>query len=209
MINILKWHKVCKTNLYFNIGKRITVERDGEMKELLYFSFADLLVKLEYSKEANSLKYASHREISFDERVVIEQYLLTNMAVKTDFYNRYPALFIYLGKDEKLVRDLNLFHLKNTLKFLAGREKEVKEKVDELINNSMSKYYFERIGDTILELRKNLKTGKETEKSENNVMIVKETKNKMHELIKAYNIYSNKKISIDSVVPRDLLDNLT
>jgi len=177
------------------------------MKELLYFSFADLLVKLEYSKEANSLKYASHREISFDERVVIEQYLLTNMAVKTDFYNRYPALFIYLGKDEKLVRDLNLFHLKNTLKFLAGREKEVKEKVDELINSSMSNYYFERIGDTIVELRKTLKTGQETDGSEHNVMIVKETQEKMNELIKAYNLYSNKKISMEAVVPRDLLDN--
>ena len=178
------------------------------MKELLYFSFADLLVKLEYSKEANSLKYASHREISFDERVVIEQYLLTTIAVKTDFYKHYPALFIYLGKDEKLVRDLNLFHLKNTLKFLAGREKEVKEKVDELVNSSMSNYYFERIGDTILELRKSLKPGKKINNSEDNVLVVKETREKMNELIKAYNLYADKKISIEAVVPRDLLDTL-
>lgn len=174
------------------------------MKELLYFSFSDLLVKVEYSKEANSLKYASHREISFEERVVIEQYLLTNIAVKTDFYNRYPALFIYLGKDEKLVRDLNLFHLKNTIKFLAGREKEVKEKVEELINSSMSNYYFEQIGDTILELRKSLKIGKEQDDGHHNVMVVKETKQKMIELIKAYNLYTEKKISIENVVPRDL-----
>ena len=105
----------------------------------------------------NDLDNAFHwLEIAFEERVVIEQYLLTNIAVKTDFYNRHPALFIYLGKDEKLIRDLNLFHLKNTIKFLAGREKEVKEKVDELINNSMSNYYFEQIGDTIVKLRKNL-----------------------------------------------------
>jgi len=176
------------------------------MKELLYFSFADLLVKVEYSKDANSLKYSSHREISFDERVVIEQYLLTNIAVKTDFYKRHPALFIYLGKDEKLIRDLNLFHLRNTLKFLAGREKEVKQKVDELINRSLSKYYFERIGDTILELRKNLSLSHDKQSSEQNVKIVRETKQKMNELIKAYNQYSDKKISIENVVPRDLSD---
>lgn len=174
------------------------------MKELLYFSFSDLLVKVEYSKEANSLKYCSHREISFGERVVIEQYLLTNIAIKTDFYNRYPALFIYLGKDEKLVRDLNLFHLKNTIKFLAGREKEVKEKVDELINNSMSNYYFEQIGDTILELRKSLRLGQDNN-NEHNIKIVKATKQKMNELIRAYNLYSNKNISIENVVPRDLI----
>ncbi len=176
------------------------------MKELLYFSFSDLLVKVEYSKEANSLKYSSHREISFGERVVIEQYLLTNIAIKTEFYNRYPALFIYLGKDEKLVRDLNLFHLKNTIKFLAGREKEVKEKVDELINSSMSNYYFERIGDMILELRKSLKFGQDKNDNDYNIMVVKETKEKMDKLIKAYNLYSDKKISIENVVPRDLME---
>ena len=176
------------------------------MKELLYFSFADLLVKVEYSKEANSLKYSSHREISFGERVVIEQYLLTTIAVKTDFYNRHPALFIYLGRDEKLVRDLNLFHLKNTIKSLAGREKEVKEKVDELISNSMSNYYFERIGETILELRKSLKDDSENNKNHHNILVVKETKEKMNELIKAYNLYTNKKITIENVVPRDLIE---
>jgi len=161
-------------------------------------------VKVEYSKDANSLKYASHREIAFDERVVIEQYLLTNIAVKTDFYNRHPALFIYLGKDEKLIRDLNLFHLKNTIKFLAGREKEVKEKVDELISNSMSNYYFEQIGDTIVKLRQNLKIGENQHDDQHNVLVVQETKEKMMELIKAYNLYANKKISIENVVPGDL-----
>jgi len=174
------------------------------MKELLYFSFSDLLVRVEYSKEANSLRYSSHREIANNERIVIEQYLLSNIAVKTEYYKRCPALFIYLGKDEKLVQDLNMFHLKNTLKILAGREKEVKEKVDELINSSMSKYYFERIGDTILELRKNLKHGNHENDYDKTITTVKETKQKMDELIKAYNIYADKKISIKNVMPIDL-----
>lgn len=171
------------------------------MKELLYFSFSDLLVRVEYSKEANSLKYSSHRDISFGERVVIEQYLLSNIALKTEYYNRHPALFIYLGKDEKLTKDLNLFHLKNTLKFLSGREKNVKEKVDDLISNSMSNYYFERIGDTILEFRKTIKDDNEQNEK---VICIEETKEKMDELIKAYNLYSDKKISIENVVPVDL-----
>ena len=174
------------------------------MKELLYFSFADLLVRVEYSKEANSLKYSSHRDVSFGERVVIEQYLLSNVALKTEFYNRHPALFIFLGKDEKLTRDLNLFHLKNTLKSLAGREKEVNEKVGNLINNSMSNYYFEQIGETLLELRNNLEQQGAATEPEKNVVAIKETKEKMGELIRAYNIYSDKKISLQNVVPVDL-----
>lgn len=174
------------------------------MKELLYFSFADLLVRVEYSKEANSLKYSSHRDISFGERVVIEQYLLSNVALKTEFYNRHPAMFIFLGKDEKLTRDLNLFHLKNTLKSLAGREKEVNEKVGELINSSMSNYYFEQIGDTLLELRNNLKEKTEITSNGKDVVAIKETKEKMSELIRAYNMYADKKISLQHVVPVDL-----
>lgn len=173
------------------------------MKELLYFSFSDLLVRVEYSKEANSLKYASHRDVSLSERVVIEQYLLSNIALKTDYYNRHPALFVYLGKDEKLVRDLNMFHLKNTLKFLADREKELKEKVDTLVSSSMSNYYFEQIGDTILELRKNLKQYQDGIES-NDFTVVKETRAKIDKLIEAYNLHSGKQISIQNVVPSDL-----
>jgi len=173
------------------------------MKELLYFSFSDLLVRVEYSKEANSLKYASHRDVSLSERVVIEQYLLSNIALKTDYYNRHPALFVYLGKDEKLVRDLNMFHLKNTLKFLADREKELKEKVDTLVSSSMSNYYFEQIGDTILELRKNLKQYQDEIES-NDFTVVKETRVKIDKLIEAYNLHSGKQISIQNVVPSDL-----
>jgi len=171
------------------------------MKELLYFSFSDLLVRVEYSKEANSLKYAAHRDISFGERVVVEQYLLSNIALKTEYYNRYPALFIFLGKDTKLLRDLNLFHLKNTIKLLAGRDKEVKQQVNGLIAKSMSNYYFEQIGDQILTLRR--KVGEEFDPKEYD-----EVKGRMDELIKAYNLYSDKKISIDDVIPIDLKEYL-
>jgi len=167
------------------------------MKELLYFSFSDLLVRVEYSKEANSLKYSSHREISFGERVVIEQYLLSNIALKTEYYNRYPALFIYLGKDQKLIKDLNLFHLKNTLKMMAGRDKEVKEQVNELVAKSMSNYYFEQIGDEILSLRRLMQ-------SKSNSAGFSKTQAKMKELIKAYNTYSERKITLDDVIPVDL-----
>lgn len=167
------------------------------MKELLYFSFSDLMIRVEYSKDANSLKYASHREISFGERVIVEQYLLTNIALKTDYYDRHPALFIYIGVDPKLVKDLNLFHLKNTLKFLANKEKEVQRKVDNLINQSMTNYYFEQIGDEILALRKEIEQGYNLDR-------IEQSKNKMTELIRAYNLYSDKKITFEEVVPSEL-----
>ncbi len=43
------------------------------MDELFYFPTFDLLTKIVYAKEANSLRYASHRALTADEKKVIER----------------------------------------------------------------------------------------------------------------------------------------
>jgi hypothetical protein len=170
------------------------------MKELLYFSFADLMARVEYHQEGNSLRYATHRKMAHGERVVVEQYILTNIAPKTDYYKRQPAMFIYIGLDAQLVKELNLFHLKNTLKTLVEKEKDVKSSVDGLINQSMQNYYFEQIGDTILEVRREIKKVEIGGADER----LDQLKLKMEELIKAYNAYSDQKITITEIIPSEL-----
>ncbi|MFQ5706786.1 MAG: hypothetical protein ACE5HO_05010 [bacterium] len=167
------------------------------MKELLYFSFSDLMVRVEYCQDANSLRYSSHRKITFGERVIVEQYLLTNVAIKTDYYKRYPSLLIYLGINSKLAKDLNLFHLKNTLKFLNDKDKNVQNSVKHLIDQSMTNYYFEQIGNTILEIRKLVSM------SYSDVEL-RYFENKLEELIEAYNIYAERKVSFEEVLPKEL-----
>ncbi len=170
------------------------------MKELFYFSFADLMARAEYHQEANALRYATHRKMSFNERVIIEQYLLTNFAQKTDYYKRQPALFVYLGTDAQLTKELDLFHLKNSLKALVEKEKDVKDSVNGLINQSMQNYYFEQIGDSILDVRRdiaNLADGLMEER-------LGKFKTKIEELIKAYNVYSDQKITLDAIIPSEL-----
>ncbi|MBN2092878.1 hypothetical protein JW964_24870 [candidate division KSB1 bacterium] len=167
------------------------------MKELFYFTFADLMVQAEYAQESNSLKYASHRDMNFGERIAIEQYLLSNFALKTEYYKRQPAVFIFLGVDKRLIRELNLFHLKNTLNSIVSREKEVDEKVKMLINDSLQNYYFEQIGDTILALRKEVNGNCRSE-------VIVENQSKMAELLKAYNLYAGKNISLAEVIPDEL-----
>ena len=167
------------------------------MKELLYFSFADLMARVEYHQEANSLRYATHRNMTYGERVVVEQYLLANSALKTEYYKRQPALFIYSGIDAQLAKELNLFHLKNTLKSLVEKERDVKDSVHGLINQSMHNYYFEQIGDTILEIRQEVASGARDEK-------LNKFKNKVEELLKAYNLYSDQQLTVSEVVPSEL-----
>ncbi len=42
------------------------------MKELFYFSFTDLMARIEYHQEANSLGYATHQKITLPEIIPSE-----------------------------------------------------------------------------------------------------------------------------------------
>ena len=97
----------------------------------------------------------------------------------------------------KLVKDLNLFHLKNTLKTLVDKEKDVKASVNSLINQSMLSFYFEKIGDTILAIRKAIEIGEEDRR-------LLEYRDKLEELVEAYNLYADEKIKVEKVLPREL-----
>ena len=167
------------------------------MNELLYFSSFDLMIKVEYNKESNSLRYATHRKITLEERFAVEQHVLTKVALKTDFYKIKPSLFVYLGPDKRVARHLEVYRLKSMLKTLIAKTKDIKSSVDGLINQSMQNYYFEQIGDIILAVRKQLDDGQENYDR-------LEIQNKMEELIKAYNIYSDRKVTFDEVIPTEL-----
>lgn len=167
------------------------------MSELFYFSFADLMVRVEYNPEANALRYASHRKMTLNERVVVEQYLLANVAQKTDYYKQAASLFVYLGLEAQLAKDLNVFHLKSTLKDLVAKENDVKASVEGLISSSMQNYYFEQIGDAIIAMRQEVANGYSYERAY-------PLRQRMEELVKAYNVYSQQQLSVKQVVPAEL-----
>ena len=167
------------------------------MSELFYFSFADLMVRVEYSPEANALRYASHRKMTFNERVVVEQYLLANVAQKTGYYRQPASLFVYLGLEGQLVKDLNVFHLKSTLKNLVAKENDVQASVEGLISTSMQNYYFEQIGDAIIAMRQEVENGFSRERAT-------PLRQRMEELVKAYNLHSQQQLSVKQVVPAEL-----
>lgn len=167
------------------------------MKELLYFSSSDLMIQVSYKKDVNSLHYFSHRELSFGERVVVEQYLLTNIAVKTEYYKRHPAMLNYIGVNNKLVKDLNQFHLKNTMNEIKQKEKSVDNSVKSLISESLSGYYFEQIGNAILEIRKIVRDA-------NTIEPILKAGDRLQELLSAYNQHSTKKVTLEEILPGDL-----
>ncbi len=166
------------------------------MKELLYFSSSDLMIQVSYKKDLNSIHYFSHRELSFGERVVVEQYLLTNIAVKTEYYKKHPAMLNYIGVNSRLVKDLNQFHLKNTMSTVKEKDRDVDDTVKCLISQSMSNYYFEQIGDILVEM-------KDTSNSSNDDELFG-LASRLTALVEAYNEHSENKVTIDELVPSEL-----
>ena len=163
------------------------------MNELFYFAFADLMVRIEYDKDANALRYVSHRKIAAGERIIVEQYILASIAIKTDYFKRHPSRFIYLGLEAQLVKHLERFHRQTMLE----KEKDMEASVAGLINHSMQHFYFEQIGDAIIAMRQELSSGGvEAE--------VAPLRRKIGELVKAYNHYAEQRINITEVIPAEL-----
>lgn len=170
------------------------------MKELFYFSFADLMARIEYHQEANSLSYTTHRKMTSSERGLVEQYLLNTVALQTEYYKRRHALFIYRGIDPRLTKVLDQLHSKNASREPVVDEKEINDSVRSLISRSMQNYYFEQIGETILEARRCVASGKAGFADDRHGR----GKVKLEELVKAYNVYTDQKITPAEIIPSEL-----
>jgi len=168
------------------------------MKELFYFSFADLMARIEYDRTANALRYATHRTMTFQERMLVEQHLLVSFAQKTEYFERDPALFIYLGTDEELAQMLEEFHARNSLQGCG--DKEITAAVGNLIAQSLERYYFEQIGEALLQARHALAENA----AGDNLLQRDRRKAKLQELIDAYNHYTAQKITLAEIVPAEL-----
>ena len=166
------------------------------MVELLYFSSLDLMVKVEYFKKTNSLRYASHREIEHNEKTLTEQYIMGKATPNHSL--KLPSSFVYLGIDKRLQKRLARFHQENDLKALLGKDKEITAAVNNLINVSMRNYYAEKIGDVIITARSELKAGWQSESK------LASLKLQMSELLRAYNLYAEQKVALNEIIPLEL-----
>ena len=180
------------------------------MKELFYFSKSDLMIQVQYSHQSNALRYASHRRITEVERLIIEKYINDNIITGTDSDKYRDASLDYMGIDYKLISSLHQYHAIKPFKDseLATKEsdknpfenlinKDIDQSVKNLINKSMENYYFEQIGNVILEIRKCSESKGEQKK-------IEEMKNNLKELVGAYNQYTRKKVEFKEILPGEL-----
>ena len=167
------------------------------------------MVQVQYSYESNALCYASHRNVTEVERNVIERYIKENVATEAKNPRFVEATIQYTGIDYKLINHLNQFQsvkpfgesdqrfAGDTNPFESLINKDVENSVQDLIHTSMSNYYFEKIGNAILEVRKELRNDAGAEE-------LGVYRHRLEELVAAYNQYSNKPVTIEEVLPKEL-----
>jgi len=166
------------------------------MEKLFFFTSSDLMVRVVYDERINSLRYSSHRKLDMGEKLAVESYILINVSPDTEYCKRSPSLLVYMGVDKNLSKEYQFYQLKNTIENVIVEKHEIDEQVKALIDSSMSKYYFEQIGNEILSLRKEIKKGSEQGIQKIIYSII--------ELVEAYNIHSGKKIAVEDVIPEEL-----
>lgn len=168
------------------------------MDDLFYFPKFDVLTKITYAADVNSLRYASHRKVTSEEKKVIERYILQEIAPKTDYYKKSPSLLLYMGVDASLKKELKIYQVKDTIKNILVRKEEIDIQVRAVISSALSEYYFERLGDRLLELREAVEEKKSGETIEK---LLKD----VAALLEAYNQNSGRKVAIESVLPKEVI----
>jgi len=168
------------------------------MNELLFFPNVDVLVRVNYGTEANSIRYTTHRSLLSKERKIVEKYLLRKIAPRTEYYNRTPSILLYVGVEKQLIKELKYFRIKNGMKKALNHKVVIDNQVKELISLSLSNYYFEKVGDEIIKLRDLLKDNYCEFNLENKLK-------RISVLLQAYNENSGQNINIKNVLPREVL----
>jgi hypothetical protein len=155
------------------------------------------MVATEYNQVTNFLRYSSHRNMTMQERMAIENYLLKVYAPETSYWIKNPSFFAYIGVNEKLLINLELFKLKTNLMEYVKKENAIEVSVKSLISSSMGEYYFGRICEELLDMRK---AANENSLSES----AQDRRDRMIKLVDAYNIHVQEKIKIADLIPDDL-----
>ncbi len=180
------------------------------MKELFYFSKSNVMVQVQFSFQANALMFSSHRQLTETERTIIEKYISENVATESKNPRFVNAIIQYSGVDFKLINHLNQFQAVQPFTdtdqqyqgdvnpFKSLLSKEVENSVQELIQTSMSNYYFEKIGNAILEVRR--KIAEQPAEAE-----LRDYRIRLEELVAAYNEHASNKVDLKEVLPKELM----
>ena len=170
------------------------------MNELIYFSSSDVMIKAQYREQRQSVRYFSHRGLTSEEREAVESYIVAQIEDVYAERSREIRNLHYLGVDEELQLHLHRVHKKNQQEPQLQKEESIDQAVQDLISRSLSNYYFEQIGYALIEVRR-------VNASAEYAIFAQERTETLRELVDAYNLYADKKVTLEQVLSKNRNDD--
>ncbi len=169
------------------------------MEELYYLQNLDLLIKVMVDEHEGHIRFYTHRHITESETVEVEHFIHHQIGYGVPNYSGALELLRYAGMDSALASELRFHRLQGTIKNVLNKKQDIDIKVRKLIETSSSTYYFERLGDELVKLRKalNAQAPKAT---------LKMLLNNIRILLHAYNSNSGQNLELSQVVPEHLIE---
>lgn len=154
------------------------------MKHFFYFSNLGIIAQIEYDQDCNTFSYSTHRPLTFTERILIEQYLLYDVAFKqTKFYEITPATFKYHGVEKCLADEVGRAVEMQAEREAAASESEIGAAIKNVADGAMRNFYFDKICEM-------LEGGGAPDAQ------------KLGELVALYNTHADDKITVDALLKK-------
>ena len=171
------------------------------MEERYYFSDLGILCKVHFDDTANTIQYATHQHLDVENREKVQSLILKQIGRKTNFYKKVPAIIIYSGVEEALEKELSFYTLKDTIKSVITHREIVEQQVKSVITLSLKDYYFDQLGDALVTLRNCLNDNPDQ-------FIIDQHIENIHTLLNAYNENAGKNLSLEQILPEEVLPGI-
>ncbi|MBN1540941.1 hypothetical protein JW992_02265 [candidate division KSB1 bacterium] len=168
------------------------------MKNIYYFSSLDLVVRICQSQGKRIIHFTTHRraekeELRQVETFIVKQFDLQKSPSSVDDETVY---LLYLGVEESLPPTNSYQMLQGTIKDVISKRQIIDQQVKHLIDTSLSTYYFEKLGEKLITLRRAMHQRAGNQHIEK---IIQE----IRLLLDAYNLHAGQNMTLDQILPRE------
>lgn len=178
----------------------VRITKGDRMKDIYYFSSIDLLVRICQSQGKRIIHFTTHRPAVESELQTVEAFIAKkfDLCQANSSEDDEAVYLLYLGVEQGLQNENRYQHLQSTINKVVNKKQIIDQQVEDLINQSLSNYYFEKLGEKLIVLRRAINqnaTAHHIEKMIGEIRL----------LLDAYNYHAGQDLSLSQILPREAL----
>ena len=170
------------------------------MKNVYYFSSLDLLVQIRESQGKRIIHFTTHRPASEEELQQIETFIANKFDLCKEGSDEdcESVYLLYLGVEESLQQENHYQILQGTIQEVVNKKQIIDRKVKQLIDESLSTWYFEKLGEKLISLRRAINQTA-------NPQHIQQMISEISLLLDAYNLHAGQDLRLAQILPQEAL----